>query len=654
MIMRMKLLITGLLLSTCFAFAEQPNLERVYSIVKQRNSISWYNMQARLWKEQVDKNNTNSEAWFNYYSAKKLLHQLGGTSSQADLNKIAVEIELNIPNTFVDHYVKYWNATDKTGLFNHIETAYNIDPDRPETYDELITHYEIERDKAHMKLIADKWFKSNDISANTYAWNYNMLVSVEKNAIIITGGDNDTYPAMVLQNTKDIRPDVAVMNINLLVKKEYQDKYFTEVGVSKMEKDFNDYGNIANYQRAICQHLFDHSFRTVYFSPAINRNLYAHFKVDLYNVGLAFKFSKNKFDNIAVTKKNFEKHYLKDYLKTDLYTDLSASINDDMNASYLLPLLTLHNHYRESESYTDLNEVENLVMRIAEKTGQTNDVAKILNKVTSSVVSMTIKDPRKAYLGFLKVDDTLHVSQREVEKGYYDRFLQDLLKQGRYDELNIAGPRTPDWMALLDDKYKSLSFDKVFEHGKPTDDGFPVCNISKEAAIMYCDWLTNIYNNLEHKRKRYKKVKFRLPTEKEWEYLATAGKGSEINKYGWCGHNVRNGRGCFLANIKASVDDKYTCADKKIIKSGCPAHEGTETSSFDGGIFPVKVSSYTTNDFNLYGITGNVAEMVVEDGIAKGGSWNQPSVNCTTTSRLMYDGPSPEVGFRVVMTVIEK
>jgi len=49
-----------------------------------------------------------------------------------------------------------------------------------------------------------------------------------------------------------------------------------------------------------------------------------------------------------------------------------------------------------------------------------------------------------------------------------------------------------------------------------------------------------------------------------------------------------------------------------------------------------------------------VAEMVQEKGIAKGGGWNTLVEDATIPARQTYDGPSPNVGFRVVMIVLEE
>ena len=54
------------------------------------------------------------------------------------------------------------------------------------------------------------------------------------------------------------------------------------------------------------------------------------------------------------------------------------------------------------------------------------------------------------------------------------------------------------------------------------------------------------------------------------------------------------------------------------------------------------------NDFGLYNVCGNVAEMVAERGIAYGGSYLDPGYDIRIDSEKRYDGPSPLIGFRVI------
>ena len=102
-------------------------------------------------------------------------------------------------------------------------------------------------------------------------------------------------------------------------------------------------------------------------------------------------------------------------------------------------------------------------------------------------------------------------------------------------------------------------------------------------------------------------LKYRLPTEAEWEYAALG--LSEIRSY-----NVYRGR------KKYPWDGQYTRAGKRRIrgdqlanfKQGKGDYGGIAGWSDDGADITNEVKSYDPNDYGLYDMAGNVAEWVAD------------------------------------------
>lgn len=630
-------LVLALVATTTYS---QDKIERqtVYSLIKQKQTVEWYKAQAELWKEYLDKNPKDGEGWISYYTANRMLKIYGAGVKQHDLDNIENElVKKHIPNTFEYHYIAVWNLglRDIERSDFHLKKAQELGPDRVEFFDDLTNYYEIRRDKKNSEVIAKKWFASNDISPGVYAWNYNMLQSVEDNAILLTVGDNDTYPAWILQRAKGIKPNVSVVNLGLIRLEDYRKTYFKELGIPYIEIDWDKNPSYEATQTMMTKHIRENTDRPVYLGISASQNVYESFKDEVYNVGLAYKCSEQKFDNIAVIKKNYEKHYMLDYLKADFSNDISQGIIDDASSNYLVPFITLYNHYVESDDPMG-NGLRRLIDNIANRSGSKAEVDQILDGDKRRPTAMQI-DPKTLEKGLVEISDSMYAYNTEVTNAMYELFLTDLLKQKRYDELQEVKAEAVNWSELS----KNNDSKDIYKNGHPDDPLCPVVNVSYESALAYCKWLTETYNALDSKRKKYNNVSFRLPTESEWEYLAASGK--EGQKYSWGGPYCRNAKGCFLANLKSSCDNPKP--------EGSDKNEDCDGGSIDGAVFTVRGDSYFANDFGLYGMIGNASEMVYENGICKGGSWNTTPDNATITSKESYTSASPQLGFRVIMVV---
>ena len=71
-------------------------------------------------------------------------------------------------------------------------------------------------------------------------------------------------------------------------------------------------------------------------------------------------------------------------------------------------------------------------------------------------------------------------------------------------------------------------------------------------------------------------------------------------------------------------------------------------------MIPHYTKAYFPNNYGLFNFSGNVAEMVAEKGLSKGGSWLTDQYGIMIISKGKYYKPNAELGFRVLAEVIEK
>ena len=296
--------------------------------------------------------------------------------------------------------------------------------------------------------------------------------------------------------------------------------------------------------------------------------------------------------------------------------------------------------------------------------------------VTSRKVSL-----RNVDQSLKKVKGNLYAYEGETTNGLYSLFLSFLNEEGKEELLK----RCEYDLSSYDEETKS--FYRIYtapftppENKKDTSQtdfsNYPAVNISYEGAVLFCQWFTEQYNTNPGKKK-FKKVKFRLPTLKEWQIIALgyaafqsweldenmlqvivptdslteSAKGkkkiipaSDV-KYPWWGHyyyrnSVLNAKHCYLGNFKSPP-----------LANPCPAGP---LPGNDGWTKMSPTCVYFPNKMGIYDVVGNVAEMVQEKGKACGGSWDDTPEESTIRSVKTYEKPNGTIGFRMVMDVLEE
>lgn len=250
-------------------------------------------------------------------------------------------------------------------------------------------------------------------------------------------------------------------------------------------------------------------------------------------------------------------------------------------------------------------------------------------------------------MGTCEIDSTsvsiqaFFMSKTEVTNKQYRTFLADLKASGDMEAYKKALPDTTKWQ-MDNNSYNQPMVENYFSH--PAYDNYPVVNVSREGAEMYCLWLTKKYEQANGPQK----CAFRLPQREEWIWAARG--GLQLAPYPWGGPYLRNSKGCYLCNFRTLNERHITYNYEK--QQYELVTEAAESFSEDGGFHTIITGHYAPNDYGLFDMSGNVAEMVQQNGIVVGGSWMSPGADVRIESVAPYTGPSPTVGFRPVMTYL--
>jgi tetratricopeptide (TPR) repeat protein len=190
---------------------------------------------AKQWKQYIEKNGESVDALINLGMAHEYSHQKEAALIAA---RRAAEIGPDHPNALA--YLAKLLAVhdiDEAEAIRLLERCISIQPDHELGLISLATIY-LKRGELDT---ADKIFKTifeqKIIHRPLQDFAYNMLVGMPEGSALITNGDSDTFPALVLQAGMGFRKDVAVINRHLMQIDSYSDAIYDRYPALKPKGD---------------------------------------------------------------------------------------------------------------------------------------------------------------------------------------------------------------------------------------------------------------------------------------------------------------------------------------------------------------------------------------------------------------------------------
>jgi tetratricopeptide (TPR) repeat protein len=214
------------------AAAERP--QEIRSWRHEMLSLGRYDTLATAWEEYAKAHPKDARALVEWGDALRYSGERAKRDQAPEKYKRAFEMDPKSAPV-VEAYVRTALITDHekadwARARRLLADAVAAEPDYADTYYMLWMAHLHERDAAGADEALRTLVRLGDINRPLLDFGINMLAGAPQNAIILTNGDNDTYPPLAAQAVLGMRKDVAIVNLSLLNTRWYI-RHWRDAGV---------------------------------------------------------------------------------------------------------------------------------------------------------------------------------------------------------------------------------------------------------------------------------------------------------------------------------------------------------------------------------------------------------------------------------------
>ena len=288
-------LVGGILLVVCTVAPALSQPESVPRLTERGLDKASYVQLAKEWKQYIEQNGESADALANLALAYKYSEEQDAAVIAA---KRAVELGPDNPKALVilGEMLAVW-VEDEEAALEVLQRCREVAPDYEIGLTMLATAHLRRGELSDADEVFQTVFDQRVIATPLQDFAYNMLVGLPRGAVLITSGDNDTFPPLTLQSGMEFRRDVVVINRSLLNLPEYAKGLFRrhpsitpEYEIDKHETRYGPDGNVELLSNKLIEKMIEEKKAPVYFAASANRE-YFGFSPELYIEGMNFRTS---------------------------------------------------------------------------------------------------------------------------------------------------------------------------------------------------------------------------------------------------------------------------------------------------------------------------------------------------------------------------
>jgi hypothetical protein len=240
---------TRYLTAATMVLSEVERPEKIVSLREVMYDSATYANLAHLW-----------EKYYNAYPSEDAYANWVYAARYADFENYEAMLNKGVEKYPANPVLLYLAGMSKKGSPHNLEArqlmerAVALDPGYIDPWFGLAVEYILEGDRENTDVALRHLLNGGAVQDVIMDLSYNMLASLEPNAILVTNGDNDTYPGWILTRIVRFRPDVNIVNRSLLnvdsyvssIVKEGVPEFITRSGIDSLNAQVAE--DKANYK----------------------------------------------------------------------------------------------------------------------------------------------------------------------------------------------------------------------------------------------------------------------------------------------------------------------------------------------------------------------------------------------------------------------